>query len=199
MLAGRDRTVVTGRAGPEYLEVIDPHDWREHKGVVAVLAGIRRRDVIERLAERGNTIMAAEAVRRDACVVEYRRSERRRPMAVVALIAGWQVIDGFADRLIPVVATLAHAEDLDMVDTYDRRPGSREVTALASLGGLDVLCGLRYRTNRTCLVVTARAKRRCSRKHPIHVTAFAGRKLMSAVKAKARRKVIELRGKTRLR
>ena len=199
MLPGRDRAVVTRRAGSEYLEVIDAHHRREQECVVAVLAGIGRWDMIERLAEGGNTVMATEAVCRDACVIEHGRSERRRSMAVIALIAGWQMIDGFSNGLIPVVAAFAHAENFEMIDTHDRRPGSREVTALASLRGLYVLCGLRYRTDRAGLVVAARAKCWRSRKHPIHVTAFAGCQLMSAIQPKAGRKVIELRGKTRLR
>ena len=88
MLADRDRAVVTGRARPEYLEVIDSVNGREQKRVVAVLTGIRCRDVVQRFTERGDTVMAGKAVRCDAGMVEHRRTKRRRAMTVVALIVG---------------------------------------------------------------------------------------------------------------
>ncbi len=119
VLPGSDRAVVARRARSQYLEVIDPHHGREHKRVMAVLAGIRRGDVIDGLAESGNTIVATETVPSDADVVEDGWSECGRAMAVVALVTGRQVIDGLTNGLISVVAAFAHTEDFEVINAQD--------------------------------------------------------------------------------
>lgn len=87
IFAGRNRAVVTGRTGADYLRVV--HDVRRHPehAVVAVLAHGRGLNMGGVLAGRVRAVMAARAITGDADVIEIRRDPGDRRMAVVAGIA----------------------------------------------------------------------------------------------------------------
>ena len=70
ILTGRDRAVMAARTSTEDLRVIDPHDGRPAKSIVAILADVGRVDVGEILTGSIDTVMAADTVIDDAAVIK---------------------------------------------------------------------------------------------------------------------------------
>ena len=71
VFAGRNRTIVTARAGTLHRCVVDSRDRGEVLGIVAVLTRVQRSDVRCRFAQRGGAIVAASTITCDARVIKY--------------------------------------------------------------------------------------------------------------------------------
>ena len=138
MLAHRRTAVVAGRAGPNYMGVIDCPGRIPGCCAVTVLASIRRSDVAWVLTGKIDAIVARETVARDTRMVEYGRHPKGTVMAVVTVVAGRDVTRWFACRGRAVVAgstTAGHGHVFHVVDGTPRR---RRVAAVAGLCRRDV-------------------------------------------------------------
>ena len=142
VLAGCDRVVMTGEAGADYLGVVDDIGRCPDHVVVAVLARVGRVDVVQALACRIGTVVAADAVAGDIDVVEVCRAPPRGRMAVVAVVAAREVRRVLATRQHAVMAGETGAEHLRMVDGGCRCVGNRVVAVLTNVGCVDVIGGL---------------------------------------------------------
>lgn len=90
-------------------------------------------------------VVATKAVVTDSGMVEHGGHECRCRMAIVALVAGQDVIGAFATRLSTVVARHAVADNGNVVDEGDRRPGRGRVAVRALVGGRNVIEGFSRR------------------------------------------------------
>jgi len=72
-LALRNAAIVAGDTSAEHLGVIHHEHRQEYRCAVAVFANIGRQRVHRTFSGRGSTIMAVDAVTRDARVVEVSR------------------------------------------------------------------------------------------------------------------------------
>ena len=130
--------VMTRAAGANDLGVIDRKHGREHVGSVAVLANIAGLDVRLVFAGRFCTVVAADAIAADICVVEIRRQPADRRVAVVAIIAARYMRRMLAGCRGAVVARATGPQYLRMVDGYHRFEGGRAVAVFTDIGGLYV-------------------------------------------------------------
>ena len=73
VFAGRDRAVMARAAGAHYLGMINPVGRRPERDVVAVLANIAGRQVIQRLAGGIRTVVTTAAIARNRCMIEISR------------------------------------------------------------------------------------------------------------------------------
>ena len=71
VFAGRNRTIVTARAGTLHRCVVDSRDRGEVLGIVAVLTRIQCSDVGSRFTQRGGAIVAAGTITGNARVIKY--------------------------------------------------------------------------------------------------------------------------------
>ena len=90
-------------------------------------------------------------------------------MAVVALVAGWQVVCWFTTRLAAVMATDASAQHLQVIDPCHRDPGASAVAGFAPVGRRHVYCGLRGGSNMACLAMATNTLRRRTFKHAVRM------------------------------
>ncbi len=136
---GDNRVVVAARAGSNDLQVIDLHGRRESHDRVTVFAYIGCSDVIRRLADRVDAIVAVEAVARNVVVIEVGRSERDGRVAVLAIVSARYVSGVLAECGNAVVAAAARADYLKMIDLPDGRKANYRMTVLTDVCGVDVL------------------------------------------------------------
>ena len=114
-------------------------------------------------------------------------------MAVIALVAGWNMIDRLAECALIVVAGVAASKHLEMIHSYYRRPRGRAMAGFAAFGN-NVVC----RRGCCCahssrIGVAAGTVCRRADEHAVNVTTRAFAELMRAVEPKSGRKMIELR------
>ncbi len=155
ILSGGDDAVVTGRAGAKNLQMVNATNRSPGEGVVAVFTQIRRRNVIDGLAHCGHAVVAGKAAASDTGVVEGGRDPRCSSMTIVALVAGWQVVDRFAACFAPVMAADAGAQHLQVVNPEYSSPGIRPVAGAATIRCHDMKRWLRCRTDSTRLRMAA--------------------------------------------
>ncbi len=151
ILSGGDDAVVTGRAGAKNLQMVNATNRSPGEGVVAVFTQIRRRNVIDGLAHCGHAVVAGNAAASDTGVVEGGRDPRCSSMTIVALVAGWQVVDRFAACLAPVMAAYAGAQHLQVVNPLYSSPDIRPVAGAAAIRCYHMKRWLRCRTDSTRL------------------------------------------------
>lgn len=113
--------------------MIDRIGRRERHHVVAVLANRGRIDVRSVLTDSLNSVVAAEAIGRDAGVIEVRRCPRGCRMAIVAIVTAGDMRRVFARCRGAVVAGRAGANDVCVIDGPDRLPGRGTMTVLADV------------------------------------------------------------------
>ena len=139
MLAGRDRAVVAGEADTDDLRMVDGHHRGPCGDGVAVLADVRRLDMIRVFARRVETVVTTVAVAGHADMVEYDRDPRIGGVAVITLLAGRRVARRLAGCNKAVVARTAAAKHRGVVHVGDRAPGRGRMTVAADLGRVDVI------------------------------------------------------------
>ena len=138
MLPACNDSVVTSRTRSHHLQMIDSCNRAERHRVVTVLTHIGRRNVVGRLALGRCSVVTRRAIAVDSGMVEKRRSPGRGPMTVVALVVSRQVIRRFTGSPPIVMATLACAVSLEMVDSRDWHPGCGAMTGVAAFRGRDM-------------------------------------------------------------
>lgn len=148
--------IVTIPAEAENLEVINGIGRRPGVRAVAVLADLRRLQVIEWLAFGFGAVVARHAVVDDVRVIEIGGQPARRCMAVVAAVAAVNMVGIFAHCCQAVVTGAAQPEDLQVIDGKCRYPDIRAVAVLADIRALDVVRILAGRL-RTVMTVEALA------------------------------------------
>ena len=84
------------------------------------------------------SIVAAETSRCDALMIEDRISPLRSDMAGLAIIAGGNVIEGFAARALPVMAGDAGASRLRVIEFFDL-PRAGSMTSGALIAGRNMI------------------------------------------------------------
>ncbi len=102
--ADRNRVVMTGCTAADHLRVIDRHGRLKDRGTVAILANIGNQNVVLLLADRIRSIVTANAIASDGCVIENRGHERLSRMAIIAVIATRNMVRVFADGNCAVMA-----------------------------------------------------------------------------------------------
>ena len=138
VFAGRRIAVVAGRAGTQYLCMIDRRHRYPGDRSVAVLADISRQYVRRVLASRIGSVMAADAVVDDVDVIEVRRNPGIRRMAVVAVVAARYVSRVLAFGSVAIVAGEACTDYLCVVHQVGRREGHIVVAVLADVRRIDM-------------------------------------------------------------
>jgi len=135
--------------------------------------------------------MAADAVGRDACVVEPRRCPRGRGVAVIALGRRQDVICALARRDRTVVAGRANPLDLSMVHLDHRLPCRGRVAGFARGTRLDVggvlACGLRAVVAARAVPGNARVVEACGSPGRGHMAGAAIRRCRHVIRALAGR------------
>ena len=140
-LARCDRAVVAGAAVSDHLRMINGLHRCKSDHAVAVLADITGIDMVRVLAGCIHTVVAARAVAGDIDVIEIRGYPAGRRVTVIAAVAAGNVSRGFAGRSVAVMAGLAGANDLRVIDAERRRKGAGRMAVLADRRGQDV-CSL---------------------------------------------------------
>lgn len=147
ILTCRCCAVMAGRAGTQYLSVIDQNHGRPHGWTVTVFADVGRRRVSRTFTGGVGAIVAADAVPRDIRVIKVRGCPGDSRVAVVAVIATGDVRRVFAGGYRAIVASVASTNHLSMVDYIRWYPRIRRVAILANIGSLNVVLILARRVD----------------------------------------------------
>lgn len=127
-------SVVTGRAGPQYLAVVNGENGREHIRRMAVFTYVGRLYVCRVLARSVRAVMAAEAVARNIHVIEIRRQPGNCAVTVIAVVAAGNMIRRLACGSDTIVTRPARAQHLRMVDHHNRRKHIRGMAVFTDVG-----------------------------------------------------------------
>ena len=138
VLAGCRVAIVAGRAGAQYLRVVDSGNRCPGRGGVAVFANIGRRYVRRVLAGCIRAVVTAETVVGDVDVIEVGRDPRDCRMAVIAVVAAGDMRGMLAGCGVAIVAGHAGSEHVGVVHHVSRRPGHVVVAVLADVRRGDV-------------------------------------------------------------
>jgi hypothetical protein len=130
ILAGRGRAVMAARTSTEDLRVINPHDGRPAKSIVAILADVGRVDVGGILTGSIDAVMAADTVIDDAAVIKECGNPACCPMTGITFLRRYKMIGGFSGGILTVVATGATPNDLCVIYESYRSPGRFRMTVL---------------------------------------------------------------------
>jgi hypothetical protein len=134
--------------------VVHVRHRRPHVRAVAVLANIRCLYVHRTLASRISTVVTTNAVVHDIGMVEVRRHPGHGRMAVIAIVAARNMSRVFANGRNAIVAGIAGAGNLRVVDNVHRHPDIGRMAVFADICGLYVG---RVLARRVCAIVTAGA------------------------------------------
>lgn len=145
---------MTADAGADYLEVIDLRHRRKGNHGMTTFTGIRRCKMADRLADHRRVVVTTDAITGDVVVVEIRRGERGRRMAVVATVAAFDMSRVLARRCHTIVTTDASAEHLLVIDLSYRSERNDGMTVLTNRRRCHMVYGL---ADRFEAVVAARA------------------------------------------
>ena len=129
---------MAGTAGSQDLRVVNRVGGDERIGIVAILADIRRTDVRAALANGIDAVMAAGTIIDNTRVIEVRRPPRNCCVAVIAGVAAGDMCRVLAGRNRPVMAGVACANDLRVIDSEYRRENICRMTVFANIAGRDV-------------------------------------------------------------
>lgn len=122
VLSRRNRAVVAGRTGTEYLVVINGRYRLPGIRAMAVFADIRRLHVQWAFTGRIGSVVTAEAVVDNIGVVEIGRDPGNRRVAIVAVVATRYVRGVFPCGRYAIVAGVTGADDLGVIDCEYRGP-----------------------------------------------------------------------------
>jgi len=92
ILTRRRHAVVTGRARPQHLGMVNGKNRREHIRGVAVFTHVRSLYVCRVLTGRVCAVMAAKAIARNIHVIEIRRQPRDSAVTVIAVVAAGNMV-----------------------------------------------------------------------------------------------------------
>lgn len=134
VLAGGNRTVVTGRTGTEHLGMIDRYHGRKYVGRMAVLADVCRLRMGRVFTRRVGAIVATEAITRDIYMVEIRGQPADGAVAIVAIVAAGNVVGTLAFRNPTIVAGDTRAKHLGVVHHKHREEYRCAVAVFANIG-----------------------------------------------------------------
>jgi len=98
------------------LRVVDSRRWRPYRRAMTRLAGIRSRDMIFRFARVGRAVVAADAVTRNARVIEQCRAPRIGVMAGFATVICRYMIGRFTSGGTAVVTTETIAGNAGVIE-----------------------------------------------------------------------------------
>ena len=121
---------------------------------MAILANIRRQDVLRVLAGGNRAVMAAYAVAHDIRMIEIRRRPCDSRVAVVTIVATRDMCWMFSGRGDAVMTSCATAEYLCVIDRHNGYPDCRTMAVLANIRGLNMHRPL---TGRISTIVASRA------------------------------------------
>ncbi len=138
MFASRCRAVVARTASTDDLCVVDCIGRSEHICIVTIFANVGCLYMRRTLADGINAVVAAGTIIDDTKVVEVRWPPGDRCMAIVAGIAAGDMCRVFAGCDDAVMAAVARADDLHVVNGEDWCKDVGVVAVLADITGLDV-------------------------------------------------------------
>lgn len=136
--ASCQHAVMTRRTRSEHLIVINRDYRRPDRAVVAGFAYITRLNVRWAFAGSVATVMAAEAIVHDVCVVKVGRRPCDGGVTVIAVIAAGNVLWVFARCGRAIMTRATRANHLCMVNGVRWYPNCWVVTVLAYIACLDV-------------------------------------------------------------
>lgn len=126
------------RAGSKYLVVVHVRHRCPHVRAVAVLANIRCLYVHRTLASRVRAIVTTHAVVHDIDMVEVRGHPGHGRMAVIAIVAAGNMRRVFANGRNAIVAGIAGASNLCVIDNVHGHPDVGRMAVFADIRGLYV-------------------------------------------------------------
>lgn len=115
-LARRGKSVVTRRASPDDLAMINGVHRCKYVRCVAVLADAGCHNVLRILADANDAVVAAHAVAGNTSMVKRRRSPPDSRVTVVAGVTAGQMIRVLACRRDTVMAGAAAADHVGVID-----------------------------------------------------------------------------------
>lgn len=140
-LTGRCGAVVTAVAGADDIRMIDP-DHRYPGGVaMTILTHIGGLDMRRILTGCRRTVMTAGTVCRRAGVIEGGRHPGCCRVAQITGVVARNMARVLACGRGAVVAAVAGADDIGVIDPDHRNPGGIAMAVLAHIGSLD-MCGI---------------------------------------------------------
>lgn len=125
--------------------MVNGNNRRPYIGAVAILADVSRLWMQWSLASRVCSVVTANAVVDDCCVVKIRWQPCDRRMAIIAVGATGDVSRMFADRCDAIMARAAGTDDLSVIDRKGRNPGIWRMAVFANNAGLNVVDSLARR------------------------------------------------------
>ena len=151
--AGGRIAVVAGRARAQDLGVINGNDRRPDICAVAVFADVGRLRVQWTLAGRVCSVMAADTIVDNVCVVEIRWQPGDSSVAVIAVNTTGDMRWVLANGNHTVMTRATSPNNLSVVDSKGRNPGVRRMAVFADNAGENMVGVL---PRRVSAVVAAR-------------------------------------------
>jgi hypothetical protein len=138
IFSGRDDAIMARAARTDYLSMVNRVGRHPGIGVVAIFTDVRGLDVVEVLAGRFRSVVAAGAITSNAYMVKVGWQPAGRRMAVVAGVATAYVGRMFSRRSETVMTRATRAQYLSVINRVSRGEQVGVVTVLANVRGLDV-------------------------------------------------------------
>ena len=158
---------------------------------MTVLAGVGRINVLRVLPGRVDTVVATEAAARNVRVIKNRRYPGPRLVAVVAPVAGDDVIVRLACREYPVVTGITAPGHGRMVHVSQWAPRRRRMAVAAECCAVNMIGRLRGRLYRTDRGMTAGTCRARSLELAAHMAAVTSHICVRVVEVETGREMIE--------
>jgi len=137
--AGGRSAIVTGCARAQHLGVIDCSYRRPDICAVTIFADVGRLRVQWTLASRVRSIMTADTVVDNVCMIEIRRQPRDSRVAVIAIIAAGDMRWVFANGYHTVMTRATSPNNLSVVNRKCRNPGIRCMAIFADNTGKNMV------------------------------------------------------------
>ncbi len=139
IFSGRYDAVMARAARTDYLGMVNRVGRHPGIGVVAIFTDVRGLDVVEVLAGRFRSVVAAGAITSNAYMVKVGWQPAGRRMAVVAGVATAYVGRMFSRRSETVMTRATRAQYLSVINRVSRGEQVGVVTVLANVRSLDML------------------------------------------------------------
>lgn len=190
-LAGDRITVMAADTGSHYILMINPDNRIEGGRGVTTLALHGCADMVHRLPQCIDVVVAGDALASQVVVIKAHRLPAKVRVTVGTLIVRGNVMGGFAGDNNIVVAILATAKYFMVVNHRYSLPTHSAMTGVATLAGKNVLNGFRRGIEAAIDTVAGDALRGRAGELAADMAAFAGHEVVATGQLKAGCRVIK--------